>query len=98
MEGIFRIDASNELRFAYPPQAEAPSAEEMKPILERARMTGQSTFKVIARYGDVRDLLVIVKPVYTVQGEVRLHPTNKFSGLIIFTTSRSERIVPARMP
>ena len=31
--------------------------------------------------------MVIAKPVYTVQGEVQLHPNNKFAGLLLFDVS-----------
>ncbi|MFQ5773134.1 MAG: response regulator [Kiloniellaceae bacterium] len=87
VDGIFRVDKDNELRYAYPEAAEAPTRAELAPIFERARMTGKSAFRVIRRNRDATDMLVIAKPVYTVQGKVRLHPNNKFSGLIYFTVS-----------
>ena len=87
VEGIFRVDAKNELRYAYPKGAPGPTAQELQPIFQRARMTGKSALEVIRRRRDGTDMLVIVKPVYTTQGEMRLHPNNKFSGLIYFTIS-----------
>ena len=85
--GIFRSDTQNEIRIAYPKDAPAPTQEELEPIFQHARITGESTVEVIRRHHDGTDLLVIAKPVYTVQGEIRLHPNNKFSGLIYFTLS-----------
>jgi PAS domain S-box-containing protein len=87
VDGIFRTDKKNQLQFAFPPNAEGPTPEELEPIFRRARMTGESSIQVISRNQSETDLLVIVKPVYTTQGEVRLHPSNKFSGLIYFTIS-----------
>jgi PAS domain S-box-containing protein len=87
VDGIFRSDKRNQLRFAYPTGAESPTPEELALIFRRARMTGRSSFQVISRDQAESGMLVIAKPVYTTQGEVRLHPSNKFSGLIYFTIS-----------
>ncbi len=87
VDGIFRVDNMNQLRFSYPTDAPTPTPEELEPIFQRARMTGKSSFQVISRRGDDSDLLVIARSVYTTQGEVRLHPSNKFSGLLYFTIS-----------
>jgi PAS domain S-box-containing protein len=89
IDGMFRVDKENELRYAYPSKASTPTSEELKPLFERARMTGDPTFEVIRRNGDASDLLVIANPVYTVQGDVRMHPNDKFSGLVYFTISLS---------
>ena len=87
VEGIFRVDAKNQIRLAYPKKGISPTAEEREDILQRARMTGRSGLVVIRRGTDGNDLLLIAKPVYTVQGKVRLHPSNKFAGLLYFTIS-----------
>ncbi len=48
-------------------------------------MTGKSISKVVHRQQDQVDVLVVTRPVYKVQGEVHLNPSNKFSGLLLFT-------------
>ena len=87
VEGIFRVDTENQLRLVYPYDAKSVHPDELQPIFDYARMTGESVFKVIPSSHDDQDTLVIVRPVYTVQGDVHLNPSNKFSGLIFFTAS-----------
>jgi hypothetical protein len=87
VEGVFRLDRNGALQLAYPEDASPPSSDELQPILERARLTGDTAYKVIHRHWNGTDVLVIAKPVYTVQGEVQLHPNNKFAGLLLFTVS-----------
>lgn len=89
VEGIFRVDANNQLRMAFPSAAAHPRAEEIGDIFHRARMTGKPSVEVIRRNRNGSDLLVIAIPVYTVQGKIRMHPSNKFSGLLYFTLSLS---------
>ncbi len=87
VDGIFRVDANNQLRMAFPLTAQHPTPEEIEGIFQRARMTGKSAFEVIRRNHNSSDLLIIAIPVYTVQGKVKMHPSNKFSGLLYFTLS-----------
>ena len=87
VEGIFRLDRNGALQLAYPDDAPPPSFDELRPILERARLTGDTAYQVIHRNWNGNDVLVIAKPVYTVQGEVQLHPNNKFAGLLLFSVS-----------
>ncbi|MDJ0893939.1 MAG: ATP-binding protein, partial [Alphaproteobacteria bacterium] len=87
VDGIFRVDQKGQHRYSYPSNATHATAEELRPIFQHARLTGQSVFRVIRRNNDDSDFLIIAKPVYTVQGEIRLHPNNKYSGLIYFTVS-----------
>jgi hypothetical protein len=47
-------------------------------------MTGESIFHIIRRHRDASDMLIVARPVYTVQGDVHLNPSNKFTGLIYF--------------
>ncbi|MDH3604530.1 MAG: cache domain-containing protein, partial [Candidatus Tectomicrobia bacterium] len=85
VEGIFRVDTANQVRYAYPADVHAFTSEELQPVFSQARMTGKSISKVIRRHQDNIDVLVITRPIYTVQGEVHLNPSNKFSGLLLFT-------------
>jgi diguanylate cyclase (GGDEF)-like protein len=87
VDGIFRLDRTGTLQLAYPDDAISPSASELQPILARARLTGQTVYQVVHHSWNSSDLLVIAKPVYTVQGEVKMHPNNKFAGLLVFTIS-----------
>jgi hypothetical protein len=83
VEGVFRLDRSGALQLAYPEDAAPPSSDELQPILQRARLTGDTAYQVIHRHWNETDVLAIAKPVYTVQGEVQLHPNNKFAGLLL---------------
>jgi PAS domain S-box-containing protein len=85
VEGIFRVNAANQMVYAYPPNAAVITPDELFPLFEEMRMTGKSLFRVIRRQQDNTNLLVVAKPIYTVQGKVLLHPSNKFSGLLFFT-------------
>jgi hypothetical protein len=87
VEGIFRLDRNGDLLLAYPEDAQTPSSDELRPILEHARLTGETVYQVIHRNWNGNDVMVIAKPVYTVQGEVQLHPNNKFAGLLLFAVS-----------
>ena len=87
VDGIFRVDKENKLRLAFPVNAVAPQAIGLAPLLEQARLTGSSAFAVLKNYQGIVDRIIVAKPVYTVQGELRLHPNNKFSGLLLFTIS-----------
>ncbi|WP_108650984.1 histidine kinase dimerization/phospho-acceptor domain-containing protein [Dongshaea marina] len=87
VEGIFRVDSHNALEMGYPSSAPHPTQDELEGIFDKARMTGASSIEVIRRDGSASDLLVFAIPVYTVQGKVRMHPTNKFAGLLYFTVS-----------
>ena len=87
VDGIVRVDNTNKVRYMYPKRAPNVAPEELAPIFDRARLTGKSAFSLVERGGGQASLLVIAKPVYTVQGEIRLHPNNKFSGLLYFTVT-----------
>ena len=52
VEGIFRVNAKNELRYAYPKGAPGPATTELQSVFHRARMTGKSAFEVIRRSRD----------------------------------------------
>ncbi len=87
VDGIARVDRTNTVQYVYPDDTVLPTRQELQPVFDAARMTGKSIFRVIRRQHDATDTLVIVRPVYTVQGQVHLNPSNKFSGLILFVAS-----------
>lgn len=87
VEGIFRVDATSQVRYVYPPNVEFFTQAELQPLVHHARMTGASQLHALRRHHDDTDVLVIARPVYTVQGEVHLNPSNKFAGLLLFTIS-----------
>jgi hypothetical protein len=87
VEGIGRIDAEGKVRYAYPKTLPKSTVEELEPVFQHARMTGESIFHIIRRHRDASDMLIVARPVYTVQGDVHLNPSNKFTGLIYFVAS-----------
>src|ERR1051326_5019440 len=48
-------------------------------------MTGASLLQVMRHHQNGTDVLLLARPIYTVQGTVLVHPNNKFSGLLVFT-------------
>jgi len=88
-ESIVRVDRQNKIVLSYPNHQLPISQQELEPAFKRARLMGKPFVEVMHRRGDGGDLLVVGRPVYTVQGEVSLHPSNKFSGVIYFVTSLS---------
>lgn len=86
VEAIFRADATGAIRYAYPSMECPVWGTQLDSVFEHCRLTGQSHLKVIRRNHDGTDYLVIAQPVYTVQGDVHLNPSNKFSGIIFFIT------------
>ena len=87
IEGIGRIDTEGAVRYVYPKTLPQPTDEELESIFQHGRMTGESVFHIIRRHHDATDILIVARPVYTVQGEVHLNPSNKFTGLIYFVTT-----------
>lgn len=87
MKAIYRVDANNVIRYAYPLQDCPVKGEQLNAIFEHCRLTGASSFKVIRRQNDGGDYLVIALPVYSIQGDVHLNPSNKFSGIVFFMTT-----------
>lgn len=87
VEAIYRSDSKGVVRFGFPWADSPVSGEQLDAIFEYCRLTGKSKYQVIRKGNDGRDFLVIAQPVYTVQGDVHLNPSNKFSGLIFFVTS-----------
>ena len=85
--GIFRVDRDNQMRYAFPSNTDFVTPEELQPLLHQARMTGHSLFWVVPRQPDGTDVLLVAQPVYTVQGDAHLNPSNKFSGLLVFMLS-----------
>ncbi len=83
--GIFRVDADNRVRYAFPPNTDFVTPEELQPLLHQTWMTGHSLLWVVPRQPDGTDVLLVARPVYTVQGDAHLNPSNKFSGLLVFT-------------
>ena len=88
IEGIFRVDNSMEQACSYPNRESALFSVELAPLFEHVRLTGETITRVIPGSSpENKAKLVLVKPIYTVQGEVRLHPNNKFSGVIYVVIS-----------
>ena len=87
VEGIYRMDAKQNIRYAYPLQACPVKGEQLNAMFEHCRRTGKSLFRVIRQRNDGSDHLVIAVPVYTIQGDVHLNPSNKFSGIVFFMSS-----------
>ncbi len=85
VSGIFRVDATENVYYAYPPTVPLVAPEVLHPVFEQARLTGHTLFRALPARGDQPAALLVVRPVYTVQGQVHLNPSNKFSGLLIFT-------------
>ena len=85
VDGIFRVDDSGRLRYAYPHPYGEVATKTVKEIADHCHMTGKSVFTVVRKYRDGRDRLIIACPVYTVQGKLHMNPSNKYSGLIIFS-------------
>ena len=47
VEGIFRLGRNGTLLLAYPEDAQTRSSDELRPILEHARLTGETVYQVI---------------------------------------------------
>lgn len=87
INAIYRMDDKKEIRYGYPRLACPVVGEQLDAVFEQCRLTGKTFFRVMRRHNDGRDLLVIARPVYTIQGDVHLNPSNKFAGIVFFTTS-----------
>jgi PAS domain S-box-containing protein len=85
-DGIYRFDRENELRYVFPGSGPKFDPAQWEEIFNEARATGRTIIKVIKEQNSEEVILVFAKPVYTVQGEIRLHPNNKFSGVLAFST------------
>lgn len=86
IDSIYRTDKHGNIRYAFP-KTECPvTGDQLDKVFNYCRMTGKSLFRVIRTLNDGSDYLVITLPVYTVQGNVHLNPSNKFSGILFFTT------------
>ena len=83
-EGIYRIDGSGETVLSYPGSAPVLDAEHIKRELDKAWRTGEFRLSIMGADPETARLLAI-QPVYTVQGKIRLHPNNKFAGLLVFS-------------
>lgn len=87
IESIYRSDSKGIVRYGFP-KADCPvTGEQLKAIFEYCRLTGKSKYQVIRKRNNGSDYLVIAQPVYTLQGDAHLNPSNKFSGLIFFVTT-----------
>ena len=82
VDAIIRVNKINSLVYSYPNTALTPTADELDPVFQQARLTGKPVAQVLRSEYRKSHVLVIARPVYTVQGEVRIHPNNKFTGLI----------------
>ncbi len=87
VENIYRSDAEGVIRYGFPQPDTPLVGKQLDAIFEYCRRTGKSKYQVIRKHNNGNDMLVIAQPVYTVQGDVHLNPSNKFSGLIFFVTS-----------
>lgn len=87
VENIYRSNSKGQIQYGFPLADSPLVGEQLDSIFDYCRLTGKSKFQVIRGENNGRDMLVIAQPVYTVQGEVHLNPSNKFSGLIFFVTS-----------
>jgi len=87
IDGIYRVDEQNVLRDAYPDARAAPASDELRPIFDQARLTGESVYKIVKRRRDSSSVLVIARPVHTVNVRGHGSAVKDFSGLIYFTIS-----------
>jgi hypothetical protein len=87
VDGIFRVEKTGVLQVSYPNNADPPYPADLQRMLDHARSKGETIHDIVQGHGNTAPILVIAKPVYTIQGEVHLHPNNKFAGLLLFTIS-----------
>ncbi|WP_108652117.1 histidine kinase dimerization/phospho-acceptor domain-containing protein [Dongshaea marina] len=87
--GIFRVDSKNNLYASYPASAKILPKHALDALFNKSRMTGKPGVKIFPQIDPSNDFMVIAVPVYTIQGTPKLHPNNKFSGLLYFTVSIS---------
>ena len=69
VKAIYRVDASNVIRYAYPLQECPVKGKQLDAVFEQCKLTGNSLFQVIRRQKNGSDYLVIAMPVYTIQGD-----------------------------
>lgn len=90
IDSIYRVDKSGKLRYSFPRSDCPVEGTQLQTIFNICRTTGNSVFQVIRKEYNGSDFLVIAQPVYTVQGDVHLNPSNKFSGLLFFIITLNE--------
>lgn len=86
IDSIYRTDAEGNIKYSYPKNYCAATGDQLDEVFKYCEQTGKSHFRVIRINKDGSDFLVVALPVYTVQGDVHLNPSNKFAGIIFFTT------------
>jgi signal transduction histidine kinase/CheY-like chemotaxis protein/HPt (histidine-containing phosphotransfer) domain-containing protein len=84
VEGIYRVDGEAGVVVSYPKAAPELSTAELQVLVQDAWLTGKTRLTLLPESGEAPGTLVLVQPVYTIQGEVRMHPNNKFTGLVVF--------------
>ena len=98
VDAIFRLDKNGALQLAYPEDTLPPFFDELRPILERARLTGDTAYQVIHRNWNGNDVLVIAKRVYVILEfshksvgmicNVRRHGSDEFVAVLYHCGSR----------
>lgn len=87
IDTLYRTDATGAIRYSYPATKAPIDQAQFQQIFDFCRLTGKTQFQTIRTNMDGSDQLIIALPVYTVQGSVHLNPSNKFAGILFFTTS-----------
>lgn len=87
VNGIYRYDKDHVQRYGFPLGNNPVSGTALDELFKQTRISGRSMVQVIRIRRDSTDYIVLAQPVYTVQGEVHLNPSNKYSGTLVFIIS-----------